>query len=72
MDLGLGVMLVLAALTFLLAAIMQCLGLRKQEELIERLERLQGLYARQRPEPPSTWGTANLMPSEHILTRRPG
>jgi hypothetical protein len=41
MTAGLGVLLVLAALTFLLAAALHCVGLRKQEELIERLERLQ-------------------------------
>jgi hypothetical protein len=72
MDLGFGVILFLAAMTFLLAAVLQCLGLRKQEQLIERLERLQGQRARHRDEPPSRWSVQDPNPAAHVLTRRIG
>jgi hypothetical protein len=71
MDLSIGVLLVLAALTFLLAVVLQCLSLRKHEELIERLERLQGLHVRHVTEPRAGWSTEDL-PSGQIVSRRHG
>jgi hypothetical protein len=70
MDFGFGVMLLLAALTFLLAAVLQCFSLRKHEELIARLERLQGSRTPPRDEPPSYWSTKDLLSSTPITARR--
>jgi len=70
MQLSFGVLLVLAAVTFLLAAILQCLSLRKQEDLIARLERLQGPHLRWRDETPPRWHTEDLPASNHVISRR--
>ena len=72
MTVSFGVLLVLAALTFLLAAVLQCLSLRKHEELIERLERLQGLRIRPVQEAHDEWGTEDLLSSGHVVRRRHG
>jgi len=72
MELSFGVLLVLAVFTFLLAAVLQCLSLRKQEDLIARLERLQGPHVRWREELPNHWHTEDLAVSSHEVTRRPG
>jgi len=72
MNLGVGVLLVVAALTFLLAAVLQCLSLRKQEDLIERLERLQELQPRWRHDPPARRGAEDVVKSSHVMSRRPG
>jgi hypothetical protein len=71
MNVGVGVLLVLAALTFLLAAVLQCLSLRKQEELIERLERLQEPHVRWREDPPAQRPKTDPALSSHIVSRRP-
>jgi hypothetical protein len=69
MNVGFGVLLVLAALTFLLAAVLQYLGLRKQEDLIERLERLQKPHIRWRKDTPSRAKNDPAL-SSHVFSRR--
>jgi hypothetical protein len=71
MSVEIGVLLVLAALTFLLAAVLQCLSLRKQEDLIERLERLQGPHVRCRDDAPTPLARNDPALASHIAPRRP-
>ena len=71
MNVGFGVLLILAAFTFLLAVVLQCLSLRKQEDLIQRLERLQAPHVRWREDPPGQWARNDPVPSSHIVSRRP-
>lgn len=66
MSAEVAVLLVLAALAFLLAAVLQCLSLRKQEDLIERLERLQGPHIRWREDPPAPWARNDPALASHI------